>query len=155
MSFDFSSFDKKVDVAGLMNDVQEAEKNQPTGDYPEIPKGKYEVSFKNIEVRTTKDGRPMLSADAVILEGDFKKSHLFMNRVLFGTKNDANMIASAVGWLKTLGVKDMNIAFEGYGKFAELVMDIMEEIDGNFEYLIEYDPKAFNTISIKEVFETE
>ncbi len=154
MSFDFSSFDKKVNIEGLMSDIQEAEKNQPTGDYPEIPKGKYEVTFKNIEVRTTKDGRPMLSADAVILEGEFKKSHLFMNRVLFGTKNDANMIASAVGWLKTLGTTK-DIAFEGYGKFSELVMDIMEEVDGNFEYLIEYDPKAFNNISIKEVFETE
>ena len=27
---------------------------------------------------------------------------VFMNRVLFGTKNDANMIASAEGWLESL-----------------------------------------------------
>lgn len=152
---DFSKFDKNCDVEGLKKDVKEAEKNRPDGDYPEIPKGKYEVAFKNIEMRLTKkDSRPMLSADAVILEGEFKKSHLFMNRVLYGTKNDANMISSAVGWLKKLGT-DVEIEFNGYQDFADLVLDVMEKVDGNFEYLIEYDPDAFNTISIKEIFEVE
>ena len=152
----FEAFDKKVDLEGLKNDVKEAEKNQPDGDYPEIPKGKYEVKFKNIEVIMTKKEpkRPMLAVEAVILEGDFKKSHIFMNRVIYGTKNDANMISSAVGWLKNLGT-NLDIAFEGYSKFADLVMDVMEAVDGKFEYLVEYDPSAFNTISIKEVFEVE
>ena len=150
----FDAFDKKVDLAGLQEDIAKAEQNAPNGDYPEIPKGKYEVSFKNIELGTTKDERPILKVDAVILEGEYKKSHIFMNRVIFGTKNDANMINSAVGWLKTLGT-DKDISFQGYQKFSELVLDIMEAIDGKFEYLVEYDPKAFNNISIKEVFEVE
>lgn len=152
---DFSKFDKNVDIEGLKKDVKEAEKNQPSGDYPEIPKGKYEVEIK-LEMRETKNEprRPMLSVDAKILEGEFKKSHLFMNRVIYGTKNDANMINSAVGWLKKLGT-DIEIEFEGYGPFADLVMDVAEAIDGKFEYLVEYDPKAFNTISILEVFEVE
>ena len=155
MSFDFSNFDKKVDVEGLKKDVQEAEKNQPSGDYPEIPKGKYEVKFENIEMRATKkDGRPMLSVQARILEGDFKKKCLFMNRVLFGTKNDGNMIASAKGWLKKLGT-NIEIEFENYSQFAELIMDVAEAVEDNFEYLIEYDPEAFNQITIKEVFEVE
>ena len=45
--------------------------------------------------------------------------------------------------------------FEGYSAFADLVMDVAEAIDGKFEYLIDWDPKAFNSISIKEVFEVE
>ena len=152
---DFSKFDKNVDIEGLKKDVKEAEKNQPSGDYPEIPKGKYEVEIK-LEMRETKNEprRPMMSVDAKILEGEFKKSHIFMNRVIYGTKNDANMINSAVGWLKKLGT-DIEIEFEGYGPFADLVMDVAEAIDGKFEYLVEYDPKAFNTISILEVFEVE
>lgn len=155
MGFNFEAFDKKVDIEGLKNDVKEAEKNTPSTDYPEIPKGKYEVKFENIEMRATKkDGRPMLSVQARILEGDFKKKCIFMNRVLFGTKNDANMINSAVGWLKKLGT-DIEIEFEGYTHFAELVMDVAEAVEGGFEYLIEYDPDAFNTITIKEVFEVE
>ena len=152
---DFSAFDKKVDVEGLKRDVQEAVKNQPSGDYPEIPKGKYEVKFENIEMRATKkDGRPMLSVQARILEGDFKKKCLFMNRVLFGTKNDGNMIASAKGWLKKLGT-NIDIEFENYSQFAEVVMDVAEAVEDGFEYLIEYDPEAFNQITIKEVFEVE
>lgn len=152
---DFSNFDKKVDIEGLKNDVKEAEKNQPSGDYPEVPKGKYEVKFENIEMRATKkDGRPMLSVQARILEGDFKKKCVFMNRVLFGTKNDGNMIASAKGWLKKLGT-NIDIEFENYSQFAELVMDVAEAVEDNFEYLIEYDPEAFNQITIKDVFEVE
>lgn len=154
MGFNFEAFDKKVDLEGMKKDVQEAEKNGANGDYPEIPKGKYEVKFDNIEVKPTKDGRPMLSVQARILEGDFKKKCLFMNRVIYGTKNDANMIASAVGWLKKLGT-DLEIEFEGYTHFADLVLDVAEEVDGNFEYMVEYDPEAFNTITIKEVFEVE
>ena len=151
---DFSKFDKNIDMDGLKKDIQEAEKNGANGDYPEIPKGKYEVKFDNIEVKATKDGRPMLSVQARILEGDFKKKCLFMNRVIYGTKNDANMISSAVGWLKKLGT-DLNIEFEGYTHFSDLVLDVMEAVDGKFEYLVDYDPKAFNTITIEKVFELE
>ena len=152
---DFTKFDAKVDLEGLQKDVKEAEKNGSNGDYPEVPKGKYEVAFEKIEMKATKkDGRPMLSVMARILDGEYKKQCVFMNRVLFGTKNDANMINSAVGWLKSLGT-NVNVTFESYSQFDSLVMDIAEAVDGEFEYVIEYDPNAFNTISIKEVFEVE
>jgi hypothetical protein len=148
----FENFDKKVDIAGLKSDIEKANENQNSGEYPEIPKGQYEVKIKSMEVKATKDGRPMLSVGAQILEGKFKNNYIWMNRVLFGTKNDANMISSAVGWLMNLGT-DTEVSFEGYQAFADLVLDLMEEIDGSFEYLVDYDADAFNTISIKEVFE--
>ena len=151
---DFSKFDENINMEGLKKDIQEAEKNGGNEGYTEIPKGKYEVKFDNIEVKATKDERPMLSVQARILEGDFKKHCIFMNRVIYGTKNDANMIASAVGWLKKLGT-DLNIEFEGYVHFADLVLDVMEAVDGKFEYLVDYDPKAFNTITILDVFELD
>lgn len=151
----WDNFDKKVDLEGLAKDVAEAEKNGGTGERREVPKGRYEVQFKSIEMRATKnDSRPMLSADAVILEGDYKKYHLFMNRVLYGTKNDANMISSAVGWLKSLGT-DVEIEFKGYSDFANVIMDVAEAVDGKLEHVVEYDPNAFNSISIKDVFEVE
>ena len=43
MAMNFDAFDKKVDLEGLQKDIAEAEKNTPSGDFPEIPKGKYEV----------------------------------------------------------------------------------------------------------------
>jgi len=152
---DFSKFDKEVDLNQLKKDAAEAEQNGGFGDFPEIEKGTYVGKIEKMEVGQTKDGRPMLKVQFRITEGEFEKSCLFMNRVLYGTKNDANMIASAVGWLKTLEPSDEvgAIIFESYSQFAELVLDIMEDIDGELEYEVEYDPKAFNNITINEVFE--
>ena len=111
--------------------------------------------FEKLEVGETKDGRPMLKAQFRITEGEFNKSCLFMNRVLYGTKNDASMIASAVGFLIKLEPSDDvgPVEFDSYSQFADLVLDIMEDIDGSLEYEVYYDPKAFNNISIEEVFE--
>lgn len=152
---DFSKFDAQVDVNQLAKDAAEAEQNGGFGEYPEVPAGTYVGKIEKMEVGQTKDGRPMLKVQFRITEGEFEKSCLFMNRVIFGTKNDANMIASAIGWLKTLEPSDEvgAVEFQSYSQFADLVLDIMEDIDGALEYEVEYDDKSFNTLTIKDVFE--
>ena len=152
---DFSKFDQKVNLDELKNNVAEAEKNGGFGEYPEVPKGTYTVKIEKMEIGETKDERPMLKVQARIVEGEYTKQCLFMNRVLYGTKNDAAMIASAVSFLIKLEPSDNvgMVVFHSYSQFAELVMDIMEDIDGALEYEVDYDPKGFNTISIKDVFE--
>lgn len=153
---DFTEFDKKIDAAQLKKDISEAAKNQ---DFPEVPNGTYTCKMDKLEVGTTKDGRPMLKAQLRIVgdedgnKSDYNKQCLFMNRVLFGTKNDANMIASAVGWLKSLE-PSIDVEFKGYQDFAGLVMDIEEDIDG-LQYVVDYNKDAFNSISIEEAFEAE
>lgn len=150
---DFSKFDEQVDLKKLKADTEEIEKNGGTGDYPEIEAGTYHGKVEKLEVGQTKDGRPMLKVQFRITEDPHKKSCLFMNRVLFGTKNDANMIASAIGWLKSLEPsEDIVVAFESYSQFADLVLDIAEDIEV-LEYDVAYDPDAFNSISIEDVFE--
>ena len=78
-----------------------------------------------------------------------------MNRVLYGTKNDGNMIASAIGWLKSLDPSDEvgSITFESYSQFAELIMDIEEDVSSDLQYIVSYDPDAFNSIEIDDVIE--
>ena len=151
---DFSKFDKQIDLAQLRKEAEEIKKNGGTGEYPEIEEGIYRGKFEKLEVGTTKDGRPMLRAMFRITEGRHKKQCLFMNRVLFGTKNDANMIASAEGWLESLEPSEDvgDVIFKGYSEFADLVMDIAEDIS-ELEYDVEYDPDAFNSITIEEVYE--
>lgn len=151
---DFSKFDKQIDLAQLRKEAEEIKKNGGTGEYPEIEPGTYRGKFEKLEVGTTKDGRPMLRAMFRITEGAHKKSCLFMNRVLFGTKNDANMIASAEGWLESLEPSEDvgDVIFKGYSEFADLVMDIAEDIS-ELEYDVDYDPDAFNSITIAEVYE--
>lgn len=150
----WSSFNEKVDLENLNKEKEEIKKNGGTGDYPEIEEGTYHGKFEKLEIKATKDGRPMLSAMFRITEGERKKSCLFMNRVLYGTKNDANMIASAEGWLESLEPSDDigPVIFENYDQFEELVLDIAEDI-AELEYDVEYDPDAFNSIHIEEVYE--
>lgn len=157
MAIDFSKFDEQVNTDELKKDIKEAEKN--SGGYRKVPDGIYVGKFEKLEVGETKDGRPMLKAQFRIKEGDYAKSCLFVNRVLFGTSNDANMIASAVGWLKTLEPCDengdlINVEFESYSQFNDLVMDIAESADYSL-YEIEYEENAFNSISITDIFDDE
>lgn len=149
---DFSKFDKEVNLDQLKADAAEAAENG-VGEYPEVPDGTYVGKIETMELGATKDGRPMLKVMFRITEGEYEKSCLFMNRVVYGTKNDANMIASVIGFLSNLDSEVQPITFEGYAQLADLVLDIMEDIDGVLEYEIEYKKDAFNNISIKDVFE--
>ena len=126
-----------------------------TGDFPTIPAGKYEVALVSLEIKgTKKDNRPMLAASFKILSGEFKNQRLFMNRVIYGTKDDGRMIKSAVGWLNTLE-SGVDVAFHDYKQFADFVLDVAEAIDGKLEYAVEYDDDQFNSIKIVEVFDVE
>lgn len=149
---DFTKFDNAINKEQMKKDMEAARQN--TGN-TEVPDGTYTAKVDKLEIKATKDGRPMLSAQFRIMEGEFKKKCVFLNRVLYGTKNDANMIASAEGFLKKLEPsEDVGVvAFESYSQFADLVLDIMEDIDGALEYEIEYKKDAFNPISITEVYE--
>lgn len=151
---DFSRFDDQIDVNQLKADAEEIKKNGGTGEYPEVEPGDYHGTFEKLELGATKDGRPMLKAMFRISEGEHKKQCLFYNRVLFGTKNDANMIASALGWLENLEPSEEvgPIVFEGYSQLSELVLDIAEDI-AELEYDVNYDPDDWNTISVTEVYE--
>lgn len=149
---DFSKFDKAIDKEKLRKDVEEAEKN---GGGSDVEKGTYIVQIEKLEIGATKDGRPMLKAMARIQEGAHKKQCLFLNRVIYGTKNDSNMIAAATGFLKKLDSQIDPIYFEDYSQFNELVMDIAEDIIDIMEYEVDYDPDAFNSITIKDAYELD
>lgn len=151
---DFSAFDKQVDVEQLKNDAAEIKKNG--GNFPELPAGTYVVKLDKLELGSTKDNRPMMRGQFSIVEGQYKKQKMFVNRVVYGTKNDANMIANVLGFLESLAPsEDIGpFVFSGYANLAELIMDVAEDVAG-LTYEVEYDADAFNPISIKEVFEEE
>ncbi len=155
MAIDFDKINRSVDLEGLRKDVENASANG-TGDFPTIPAGKYEVALASMEIKGTKadPNRPMLAVSFKILTGEYKNQRIFMNRVLLGTKNDANMIKSAEGWLASLD-SGVSTVFEDYKQFNQVVLDVGEAIDGKLEYAVDYDPDRFNSISIEEVFEVE
>ena len=124
MAIDFDKIDRSVDLKGLQADVEDAKKNGG-GDFPTIPAGKYEVKLESMEIKGTKadPNRPMLAVSFKILSGEFKNQRLFMNRVLYGTKNDKNMIASAMGFLEKLD-SGVPVSFTSYKQFSQLLMEL-------------------------------
>lgn len=154
MAIDFDKINRSVDLERLREDVKNASA-YGTGDFPTVPAGEYEVALVSLEIKgTKKDSHPMLAASFKILSGEYKNRRLFMNRVIYGTKNDASMIKSAVGWLNSLD-SGVDVGFKDYKQFADVVMDVAEAIDGKLEYAVEYDNDKSNSISITEVFEAE
>lgn len=153
MAVDFSKFDKSMDLEGLKNDIAEVASNNG-GDFKEVPHGSYEIEIAKLELTVSKEKQnPMLSCWMKIVEGEYEGSMIFMNQVVtngFG-------IHFANEFLRSL-VKDMDIEvkFESYSQYANLILDIAEKIDGVREYLVEYgENKGFNTFKIKEYFELE
>lgn len=150
---DFSKFDTLINQDELAKQLEEA-KNNPQQTDKEVPEGSYTVKIEKMELGATKDGRPMFKVQCRILEGEFKKWCLFMNRVIYGTKNDANMIQSVIGWLEKLE-PSVDVEFKNYSQFADLVLDIFEEVADAVELDVHYDPDAFNSISISDVFDAQ
>lgn len=147
---DFTKFDKEINIEQLQKDIEAAAEN--TQEYDETPDGVYTVKVEKLEVGETKDHRPMLKAQFRIVEGDYEKRCIFLNRVLYGTKNDGNMINSAMGFLNSLD-SGIDVSFDGYAAFADLVLDIFEEIESTLLYEVDYTKDDFQPIHINDVFE--
>ena len=146
---DFSKFDKQVDLEGLKHDVEDAKENN--GDFKEVPHGTYEVSVNKMELTESKKGDPMVSIWFKILNGDYKGSLIFYNQVI----TQGFQIHLNNQLLRSMD-SGIDIEFESYSQYAQLLMDVHEAIDGNLEFGLEYgEKKGFNTFKITDVFETE
>lgn len=158
----FDEFDKKVDMKKIEQQKKEAAEN--TQEFESVPAGKYIAKVENMELGVTKtDKRPMFKVQMRLLEGcgekeeaflakyKNKKPCIFMNRVIFGTKNDGSMIQSVETWVNNMQLETL-VIFNGYSGFAEQILDAAEECE-NFEFEIEYDDSKFNSITIKDVFD--
>ena len=50
----------------------------------------------------------------------------------------------------------IEIEFKTYNQYGNLLMDVMEAIDNNFEYSVNYgERKGYNTFEIEEVYPLE
>lgn len=148
MAVDFSAIDEAVNQADLAKSVEDAKNNAN-----DVPKGTYICSIEKMEVGATKkDKRPMFTMQCKIKEGEHAKRSLFMNRVIYGTKNDGSMIQSVLTILQKLETETVP-EFKGYNAFVDNVADIYEEIQGKVELEVDWDADAFNSLSINEVFD--
>lgn len=152
MAIDFNKFDKNMDLENLKKDIDEARENGG-GSFKEVPHDTYEVEINKLELTVSKKKDPMLSCWMKILEGEYEGSMIFMNQVV----TQGFQIHIANEFLRDLVSElNINVEFESYSQYADLILDISEAITDKFEYLVEYgERKGFNTFKIKEVYETE
>lgn len=148
---DFSKFDKQVDLEGLKQDIMEAEENGG-GDFKEVPHGKYEVAITKLELTESKKGDPMVSVWFKVTNGEYKGSLIFMNQVI----TQGFQIHIADEFLRSLETT-VDVQFESYSQYAEMLADIFEEIEDKVEFVLDYgeNKKGYNTFEIIDSFEVE
>ncbi len=145
----WEEFDKSVDLNGLKEDIE----NNTGGDYKEVPHGNYEVAVTKLELGESKKHDPMVKVwFKIVSDGEYKNSTIFMNQVV----TEGFQIHIVNDFLRSLET-DIDIDFESYSQYAQLLMDVFEAVNGNYEYGLEYGKteKGFNTFEITEVFEVE
>ncbi|CUB28320.1 DUF669 domain-containing protein [Bacillus cereus] len=157
--FNWGKFDKKIDLEALAADVKEVEENGG-GDFEPLPDGQYEVAVEKLELTESKKGDPMLTIWFKIVEGDYEGQRLFYNKVMqpqndkaFGIQVHQNNDMLRALW----DCDKEDVKFTGFQDYADLVLDIHEDIDGQFEYLLskETDKNGYDQFKILEVFEVE
>jgi len=146
----WDKFDKEINVEGLAADVKDAAENGAS--FKEVPHGSYEVSIDKMELTASKAGDPMVSIWFKVLTGDFKGSRIFLNQVV----TQGFQIHIVDEFLRSLDT-GVDIGFKTYRQYGNLLMDVMEAVDGKLEYALEYGEgkKGFSTYKITEVFEVE
>lgn len=155
----FEKWDKAIDTEGLQKDIEEAAANGGTGEYKEVPHGKYEVAVEQMELKASKKGDPMVSIWFKIVDGEYKGSMLFYNQVV--TQGfQIHMVNEMLRTMCEEMTEDVpEIKFKTYRQYSELLMDIHEAVADNFEYGIKYTAnkknKDFNDFEITDVFVLE
>ena len=153
----FDKWNNNMDGESLKIDLKQARENSG-GDYEEVPAGTYEVKIDNIELKNCKSeknaGEKLLCTQFRILEGNYKKSCIFMNQLLL----ENWQIEKALLSLASLeAVNESEIYAENEKQFTKLIEKIAEEANANHEYLLDYGKtrKGFPTCTIKEVYDVE
>lgn len=148
---DFSKFDNAYDLEGLKKDIDEAKENGG-GNYEEVPVGVYEVKVEKLELTTSKTDKPMVKAQFRILAGEFAKQCIFMNQLV----DEGFKINIMNEFLKSLD-SGVEVYFDSFKQYNDMILDIHEAIDGKLEYLLDYGEtkKGYKTFTIEEVFDIE
>ena len=147
----FEKFNKQIDVQGLKKDVQEVASNQGSGDYKEVTHGEYEVSIEKMELRESKKGDPMLSIWFKIIDGEFKNSIIFYNKVL----TSVFFIHQACELMRSFET-GVEVEFEDFVQFNDVINEVFEKVeDGELEFALNYsqNKKGFDEYEITDVFE--
>lgn len=158
MSFDYSKYDRMFN-SDTMRGAGFAE---TTGDYPEIPDGKYECDLIDMELTESKSSHlPMIKAQFEIIDGDFKGNYMFICKMVTDKMDKRNVsdVAKANSFLKSLdSVSDEDIHFESMRQYDDLVLKVFDEAKKQklqYEVSKKTSSKGYTNTWISAVFDEE
>lgn len=155
---DFEKFNKMVDQKEIKKQMEAAP------EYDDVPKGVYVCDIDKMEIKPTKDGTKLMFAvqmgitETISAPKKQDKRKVFWNRVICGNKtsekwNDGIAIKGVISWVEKLLDQDDTIEFKDYGQLSDEILDVYQDVCPSVDVKIEYDPDAFNPITILEVFD--
>ena len=155
---DFEKFDKMVNNDEIKKQMEAAP------EFDDVPKGTYMAVIDKMEIKQTKAGDKLMFAvqmgitKTIYAPKKQDRRKIFFNRVICGNKNtdrwnDGVAIKGVISWIEKLLDDGDEIEFKNYSQFADEILDIYQDICSEIEIKIEYDPDAFNPVTIVEVFD--
>lgn len=155
MAIDFDKWNAEFGGEEAVKEVKKAQ--EQANEYSELPEGTYTCKLEKLELGEAKSGKPMVKGTFTILEGQYKKWHIFYNGVMVANDRSKNgfMVHRVLEFLRSLQIlEDVDVDFDGnYAHFNDLLLDMAEEAEGlKFEVFTEKDGD-FNKIKVTDVFE--
>jgi len=153
----FEKYSAKINSEELAASQKEISENaNGGGSYEEVPVGKYEVKVEKMEAKMSKTNKPMVTVWFRILKGKYEKSMIFYNSV-FHEDWMRHRVASFLSDLIDDGDRtaEINLLLKSYDMetINNFCMDAHEQIDGEFEYLLDYGmSNGYSTYKIEEVY---
>ena len=147
----WQNFDLKIDNT-LVNDIANASSN--TGEFEELPLGRYEVKINSMQLTQSKNGDPMTKTIFEVVEGQYKGRYMFKNSVIYkGDRNDAWRLKQELNFINSLQPNDQ-VNFYSFSDFEKQISNAFADINSRkLEYLVEIKEKNnFRTYSVIEVY---
>lgn len=156
----FDKYTKTINAEELAASQKEINENASgSGDYAEVPVGKYEVKVEKLECKMSKKNNPMVSIWFRILTGKFENSMIFYNGVFYDDWMRHRVVKLLSALLDdTTHEAEINLILKSndVATINDFCMDVHEQIDGHFEYLLDYgQSKGYQTYNIEEVYDAK
>lgn len=150
----FDKWNKNIDKDFIEN--VDAQDRGEGGSFEAVPTGIYEVKIEKMEIKASKKGDPMFTAQFKIIgeKDKLKGQCIWMNQVIV----QPFQVHIVNDFLRSLDSGIEEIKFNDYGQFNDLVLNVMETVESQkLEYALEIteNEKGYRNYKITEVFESE
>ncbi len=149
----WEQFNMEFNAEKLAKELEEETKKESNFIRREVPNGSYETAIRKLEIKESRNNKPMLACWMKIVEGEYRGSVIFMHQVItrrFQIEKVSKFLNSLISKCDEIP----EVYFQDFNQYKELVMEIAELIDKKFEYQTNYfkNNKGYGTFVIEQIF---